>query len=73
MSRAFDRLGNFALILERVSGDAPRKNFSLLIDEVEQKLRLFIINVADVVFLEAAIFFRPLDHLLRREVLDVFI
>ena len=55
----FDRFRNFALVLERVAGDTSGQYFALLIDELEQEVCIFVINIANPEAAETAIF-RPL-------------
>ncbi len=57
MTSAFDGRGHAALVLQAVAGDAAGQHFTLFIDELEQKLRVFVINVLDAEFAETAIFF----------------
>lgn len=47
---------NTALVLQRVTGDATGQNFTLIVDKLEQKVRVFVVDVLDAVFAEAAVF-----------------
>lgn len=57
MAGAFDGGGYAALILEAVARNAAREEFALLVDELEQELRVFVVDVFDAEFAEAAVFF----------------
>ena len=48
--------GDPALVFQRVTGDAAGENLALFVDELQQKIRVFVINVFDAEFAEAAIF-----------------
>lgn len=56
MAGALDRGGNEALVFQRVARDAAREQFALFVDELEQKDLIFIVDVLDPEFAEAAIF-----------------
>jgi hypothetical protein len=46
-----------ALVFEAVTGDTAWQQFALFVDELEQKVGIFVINVFDAEFAETAIFF----------------
>lgn len=54
---AFDGGGYAALILEAVARNAAREEFTLLVDELEQEIRVLVVDVFDAEFAEAAVFF----------------
>lgn len=57
-----------ALVFEAVTGDTAWQQFALFVDELEQKVGIFVINVFDTEFAETAIFFlcfSPIFGLLR--------
>ena len=56
MTGAFDCRSDFALVLQRVASDAAGQQFALFVDELEQKLTVFVINMFDTKFCETAIF-----------------
>jgi hypothetical protein len=45
------------LVFEAVTGDTAWQQFALFVDELEQKVGIFVINVFDTEFAETAIFF----------------
>ena len=45
-----------ALIFQAVAGNAARKQFALLVDELDQKVGIFVINVFDAEFAKTAVF-----------------
>jgi len=57
MACAFNRLRHFALKFQRGTGNASRQDFSLLVQEFLQELRVFIVDKFYAAFLEAAVFF----------------
>jgi hypothetical protein len=57
MSCFFDGLSHFSLKFCRVTGKSSWKDFTLLIDEFQQEVWVFVINVLDAILLESAIFF----------------
>jgi hypothetical protein len=54
---AFDGLTHFALELEAGAGQPPGQDFTLLVEQFEQKVGVFVVDVLDPGLLEAAIFF----------------
>ena len=56
MACALDSFGHFLLILVGSTGDAAGQNLALLIDELQQEVCIFIINVFNAKFLETAVF-----------------
>ena len=57
MAGAFDGSRYTALVFQAVARDTARQQFALLIDELEQKVRVLVINVFDAELAEAAVFF----------------
>lgn len=57
MAGAFDGCGYAALVFQAVACDAARKDFALLVDELNEKIGVFVVNVLDAEFAETAIFF----------------
>jgi len=53
---AFDGCGDAALVFEAVAGNAAGQQFALLVDELEQKIGVFVVNVFDAEFAETAVF-----------------
>ena len=53
----FDGRGHAALIFQAVAGDAAREQFALFVDELQQKVAVFVVNVFDAEFAETAILF----------------
>jgi hypothetical protein len=49
------RLGHLALELQAGTRDAAWQNAALLVHELQQEVRVFVINILDAVLLEAAI------------------
>ncbi len=72
MASAFDGCSHFALVLHRVACDAAWEQFALLVDEVHQKVDIFVIDVFDVEAAEAAVFFAFLSELGIIEKLNIF-
>jgi len=57
MAGAFDGLTHFALEFEARASQPPGQNFTLLVEQFEQKIGVLVVNVLDPGFLKAAIFF----------------
>ena len=55
MACALDGLRQFALVLQRGTGEAAGQNFALLIHKTQQEIRILVVDVLNAVFLEAAI------------------
>ena len=60
MAGTLNSLSHTALILQRVTSDTARENLTLLVQELLQELRVFVVNVLDTALLEATILF-PFD------------
>ena len=56
MAGALDSFGHFLLVLVGGTGDTAGQNLALLIDELQQEVGVFIIDVLDAEFLETAVF-----------------
>lgn len=54
---AFHSGGYAALVLEAIARNAARQQFALLVNELEQKFRIFVVDILDTEFAEAAVFF----------------
>lgn len=52
----FNGGGHPALIFQAVAGDAARKQFALFVDELDQKVGIFVIDVFDAEFAKTAVF-----------------
>ena len=48
-------LSNFALELQGSTGDTTGQNFALLVEELLEELRIFVIDVLDAGFFETAV------------------
>jgi len=57
VTSAFNGGRHAALVLKAVAGDAAGEQFALFIDELEQKVCIFVVDVLDPEFAEAAVFF----------------
>ena len=57
MACALNGLSNSTLELQRSTGDATWENLTLLVEELLQELRIFVIDILDTCLLEAAILF----------------
>ena len=53
---AFDGSSHAALVFQAVARDAARQQFALLVDELQQKVAVFVVNVLDAEFTETAVF-----------------
>ena len=53
----FNCLGHFPLVFGGSTGDPAWQNLTLFVDEFEQEVSIFVINVFNPAFLETAIFF----------------
>jgi len=53
----FDGSRYAALVFQAVAGDAAREQFALFVDELQQKVAVFVVNVFDAEFAETAVFF----------------
>ena len=56
MAGTFHGSGNPALVFQAVACDAAREQFALLVDELQQKVAVFVVNMFDAEFAETAIF-----------------
>jgi len=66
MASTLDGLRYLLLVFQTGTGETAGKDLSLFIDELEQKIRVFVVDVPDSILLEAAVLrfrFRPLDRL----------
>ena len=72
MACTFDGSSYAALVLQAVACDPARQQFALFIDELEQEVRIFVINVLDAEFAETAIFFTTQPEFRVAEELDIF-
>jgi hypothetical protein len=63
--------GYAALVLQRIAGDAAGQNLALLVDELQQKIGVFVINVFDSEFAKTAIFLAFLTQIRITEELDI--
>ena len=59
MPGTLDRRGHPALVFQRVASDAAWKNLALGVDELQQEIRILVVNVLDTELAEAALL-RPL-------------
>lgn len=57
MAGAFDGGSHPALVFQAVACDTARQDFTLLVDELKEKIGVFVVNVFDAEFAETAIFF----------------
>ena len=72
MTRTLDSSGYAALIFQAVACDAAREQFALFVDELDQKIRIFVINVLDAEFAETAVFFATQPEFWVAEEFDIF-
>ncbi len=56
MACPFDGLGNLALVFNGCAGNAAGQNFSLLIDEFQQEIFVFVVNILDSALFKTAVF-----------------
>ena len=56
MAGAFDGSSHAALVFQAVARNAARQQLALFVDELEQKVSVFVINVFDAEFAETAVF-----------------
>ena len=71
MAGAFDGLGHFLLIFVGSASYAAGQNLTLLVDELEQEVGVFVINIFYAEFFEAAIFFALGFDSYRGEIFDL--
>lgn len=57
MTCALNCRGDPALEFQRVAGDAPGQELALWVDKLQEEVRITVVNIANAVFLEAAVFF----------------
>ena len=57
VARTFNGGSYATLVFEAVACNTARQQFALLIDELQQKIRIFIVDVFDAEFAETAVFF----------------
>lgn len=72
MPGAFDGRGHLALVFERVAGDAARQELALFVDELEKEHIVFVVDMFNPEFAEAAIFCALQAHFWVREKFDIF-
>ncbi len=72
MASAFNGGGYTALVFQAVARDTAREQFALLVDELDKEVRVFVINVLDSKFAEAAVFFATQAEFRIAEELDIF-
>jgi len=53
----FDGLGHLALVFEGGTGQTTRQQLTLLVNELEQKVGILVVDVANTVLAESAVFF----------------
>lgn len=73
MAGTLNRLRYFPLEFKGSTGEAAGKHFALVIDELQQEVGVFVIDVSDAVFLETTIFLTVVLHLGSSYVLDLFV
>ena len=73
MACFLNSLSNFALELEGSTGDTARQDLALLVEELLEELRIFVIDVLDTALLETAVLFLLLIRSLRSQVADFVI
>ena len=56
MTRAFDGGRHTALVFQAVAGNTARQQFALLVDELDEKVGIFVVDVFDAEFAKTAIF-----------------
>jgi hypothetical protein len=56
VARTLYGLRHFALVFHGGTGNAAGQQFALFVDQTEQKIGIFIVNVFDTQFLESAVF-----------------
>lgn len=59
MARPLDGSGKAALIFQAGACKAAREDLALLIDELQEEVCVFVINVLDACLFETAVFFCP--------------
>lgn len=59
MTSTLDSSRNATLVFEAVARDTARQELALFIDELEEEIRVFVVNVLDTEFAKTAIFFIP--------------
>jgi hypothetical protein len=57
VSSSLDSLSDFAVVLQRSSGQAARQNLPLFVQEFLEELRVLVVNIFNAASEEAAIFF----------------
>ena len=57
MASTLDSLRQFALVLQRGTGDTTGQNLALLVHETQQEIGILVVDVFDAVLLEAAVLF----------------
>lgn len=59
MTCTLDSSRNATLVLEAVACDTAWQELALFVDELEEEIRVFVVNVLDAEFAETAIFLVP--------------
>ncbi len=60
------------LVFQAVACDTTWKQFALFVDELDQEVRVFVVNVLDTKFAETAIFFAAQPKFWVAKELDIF-
>ena len=56
MASSLDRDGDFALVLEGIPRDAAGQKLTLVVDKLNEKCGIFVIDMLDTELAEAAVF-----------------
>jgi len=59
VTSTLDSSRNATLVFEAVARDTAWQKRALFVDELEEEIRVFVVNVLDAEFAETAIFFVP--------------
>ena len=72
MARTLHSGGYATLVFQAVACDAARQEFALFVDKLKQEVRVFVVNVLNAEFAEAAVFFTAQPKLGVAKELDIF-
>lgn len=72
MTCTLDGGSHTALVFQAVACNATRKQFALFVDELDQKIRIFVVNVLDAELAETAVFFAAQPEFGVAQELDIF-
>ena len=72
MTCTLDGGSHTTLVLQAVACNTTREQFALFVDELDQEIRILVVNVLDAEFAETAVFFAAQPKFWVAQELDIF-